>query len=84
MDQESTTDHGYRWDRREPRVRRTLFPRHPLITLEFGGTGIVYECDIYGRLVVMNAAQGPLGVVAAMLRDLIEVGSRNVVQFSGH
>ncbi len=46
---------------------------HPLAHLSLDEMGAVYHTDIYGRLTIASADQGPLGTAAAMLRDVIEV-----------
>lgn len=53
-----------------------LSAEHPLARLGDEEMGAVYETDIYGRLVIAVADQGPLGTAAAMLRDLIDIEGR--------
>jgi homoserine dehydrogenase len=50
-----------------------LPPDHPFARLEDDEGAILYEADIYGRMIATLARQGPLGTAAAMLRDLIEI-----------
>ena len=52
-----------------------LPPDHPLAHLDLDEMGIVYHTDIYGRLTIASADQGPLGTAAAMLRDVLEVAA---------
>lgn len=55
-------------------VRPTVLPPgHPLAGLTLDEMGAVYESDIYGRLTIAAADQGPRGTAAAMLRDLLEL-----------
>jgi homoserine dehydrogenase len=51
----------------------TLTQTHPLTRLDLDEMGIVYYTDIYGRLTVTSANQGPTGAAAAMLRDVLEI-----------
>lgn len=53
-----------------------LAPDHPLARLGLDEMGIVYHTDIYGRLAVTSAGQGPRGAAAAMLRDVIDIAGR--------
>jgi homoserine dehydrogenase len=34
---------------------------------------IIYYTDIYGRIMVTSAEEGPAGAAAAILRDLLDV-----------
>ncbi|HEY8600335.1 MAG TPA: hypothetical protein VIL85_18005 [Thermomicrobiales bacterium] len=55
-------------------VRPTPLPAtHPLAHLGVDEMGIVYYTDIYGRLTVTSANQGPTEAAAAMLRDVLEI-----------
>lgn len=46
---------------------------HPLARLTGDEMGVVYESDIAGRMTATIREDGPVGTVAAMLRDVIEV-----------
>ena len=50
-----------------------LGPEHPLAHLGLDEMGIVYHSDIFGRTTAMSLEDGPLGSVAAMLRDMLEI-----------
>lgn len=55
-------------------VRPTVLPaEHPLARLRLDEMGFVFHTDIYGRLTVACADQGPVGAAAAMLRDVIDI-----------
>jgi homoserine dehydrogenase len=54
---------------------------HPLARLGLDELGIVYHSDIAGRTTATSLEDGPVGTVAAMLRDVIEVAGR--VRVSG-
>jgi homoserine dehydrogenase len=54
----------------------TLGPDHPLARLGPGEMGVVYHGDLCGRTTATNLAEGPVGSVSAMLRDVIEVARR--------
>ncbi len=49
---------------------------HPLARLGLEEMGIVYYSDIFGRTCAMSLEDGPVGSVAAMLRDVIEIAGR--------
>ncbi len=49
---------------------------HPLARLSGDEMGIVYDSDIAGRMTATIREDGPVGTVAAMLRDVIEVAGR--------
>lgn len=51
----------------------TLAADHPLARLGLDEMGIVYHSDIAGRTTATSLEDGPVGTVAAMLRDVIEV-----------
>lgn len=52
---------------------RALPLAHPFAHLEEDEGAVLYETDIYGRMVATLARQGPLGTAAALLRDLIGI-----------
>lgn len=54
----------------------TLAAEHPLARLGLDELGIVYHSDIAGRTAATSLEEGPIGTVAAMLRDVIEVARR--------
>ncbi len=55
-------------------VQPTLVnPSHPLGRLGLDEMGIVYHTDLFGRVTVTSAKQGPIGASAAMLRDVIDI-----------
>jgi len=54
----------------------TLAADHPLARLGLDEMGIVYHSDIAGRTTATSLEDGPVGTVAAMLRDVIEVAGR--------
>jgi homoserine dehydrogenase len=61
-----------------PRYRLSVAPTllradHPLARLGLEEMGIVYYSDIFGRTTAMSLEDGPVGSVAAMLRDVIEI-----------
>jgi homoserine dehydrogenase len=49
---------------------------HPLARLGLDEMGIVYHSDIAGRTTATSLEDGPVGTVAAMLRDVIEIAGR--------
>jgi homoserine dehydrogenase len=53
-----------------------LAAEHPLARLGLDEMGIVYHSDIAGRTTATSLEDGPVGTVAAMLRDVIEVAGR--------
>ena len=53
-----------------------LGPEHPLGRLGGDEMGIVYYSDIFGRSCATSREDGPLGSVAAMLRDVIEIAGQ--------
>ncbi|NTV65581.1 MAG: homoserine dehydrogenase, partial [Oscillochloris sp.] len=58
-------------------VAPTLLPRdHPLARLGQGEMGAVFYTDIIGRTTVSSLEDGPLGSTQAMLRDVIEIITR--------
>ena len=64
-----------------PRYRLSVAPTllaadHPLARLGLDEMGIVYYSDIFGRTTAMSLEDGPVGSVAAMLRDILEVAAR--------
>lgn len=55
-------------------VQPTLLnPSHPLGRLGLDEMGIVYHSDLFGRINLTSAKQGPMGASAAMLRDVIDI-----------
>ena len=46
---------------------------HPLARLALDEMAILYYTDIYGRIMVTSAEEGPAGAAAALLRDLLHV-----------
>lgn len=55
-------------------VAPTAVPaEHPFSRLGRKESGIIYESDIYGRMVALNLGQGPTGTAAAMLRDTLSL-----------
>ena len=64
----------------EPRYRLSVAPTllpadHPLARLGLEEMGIVYYSDIFGRTTAMSLEDGPVGSVAAMLRDVLEIAA---------
>ncbi len=64
-----------------PRYRLSVAPTmlradHPLARLGMDEMGIVYYSDIFGRTTAMSLEDGPVGSVAAMLRDILEIAGR--------
>lgn len=53
-----------------------LAAEHPLARLGLDEMGIVYHSDIFGRTTAMSLEDGPVGSVAAMLRDVLEIAGR--------
>ncbi|HEY0138570.1 MAG TPA: hypothetical protein VGB85_31015 [Nannocystis sp.] len=53
-----------------------LGPDHPLARLGIDEMGIVYYSDIFGRTCAMSLEDGPVGSVAAMLRDILEIAGQ--------
>lgn len=53
-----------------------LAPDHPLGRLGIDEMGIVYHSDIFGRTCAMSREDGPVGSVAAMLRDILEIAGQ--------
>jgi homoserine dehydrogenase len=57
-------------------VRPTVIPlSHPLAHLSGEDMGIVYHTDIFGMISVSIAERGPVPTAAAVLRDIVTVGS---------
>ncbi|HEX2910462.1 MAG TPA: homoserine dehydrogenase [Chloroflexia bacterium] len=52
---------------------RPLPPEHPLARLDKFEMGIVYDTDIYGKVIISTVQQGPEGASAAMLRDVLDI-----------
>lgn len=52
-----------------------LAPDHPFAHLLLDEGAVLYETDIYGRMLASLAHQGPLGTAAAVLRDVIEIAA---------
>jgi homoserine dehydrogenase len=64
--------------REAPEFRLSVGPtalpgEHPLARLEIGELGIVYESELFGRVLATTRADGPGGTAAAMLRDVLEL-----------
>ena len=53
-----------------------LAPDHPLGRLGIDEMGIIYHSDIFGRTCAMSREDGPVGSVAAMLRDILEIAGQ--------
>jgi homoserine dehydrogenase len=59
-------------------VRPTALPQnHPLARIGGDEMGIVYHTDIAGRLSVATREPDPVPTAAAMLRDVLEIASRD-------
>ena len=54
-----------------------LGPDHPLGRLGGDELGIVYHSDIFGRSCATSLEDGPVGSVAAMLRDVLEIAGHS-------
>ena len=53
-----------------------LAPDHPLGRLGIDEMGSIYHSDIFGRTCAMSREDGPVGSVAAMLRDILEIAGQ--------